>query len=117
MQTLLPLLLNHVAEGRLTMQRLIELTSAGAQRVFGIVGKGRIVRGYDADFTIVDRRKQWTVDEAWLARPRRLVALHRHGADGKPIGTIVRGHVAMWEDQLGERAQGEPIRFEAVDFG
>lgn len=116
-QTLLPLLLNHVAEGRLTMQRLIELTSAGAQRVFGIVGKGRIVRGYDADFTIVDRRKKWTVDEAWLASRAGWSPFTGMALTGKPIGTIVRGHVAMWEDQLGERAQGEPIRFEAVDFG
>ncbi|HKT15110.1 MAG TPA: dihydroorotase, partial [Allosphingosinicella sp.] len=53
-QTLLPLLLDHVAQGRMTMQRLVDLTSAGAQRIFGIVGKGRIAAGYDADFTIVD---------------------------------------------------------------
>lgn len=65
-QTLLPLLLDHMHHGRLSMQRLIDLTSAGAQRIFGLVGKGRIAAGYDADFTIVDLKKRWTVTEDWL---------------------------------------------------
>src|SRR6185437_10911298 len=53
-QTLLPVMLNHVAEGRLTLERLVDLTSAGAQRVFNIAGKGRMAEGWDADLTIVD---------------------------------------------------------------
>ena len=65
-QTLLPLLLDHAANGRLSLQRVIELTSAGAQRIFGIVGKGRIAAGYDADFTIVDLKKRWTIEDQWL---------------------------------------------------
>ncbi|WP_267379165.1 MULTISPECIES: dihydroorotase [unclassified Sphingomonas] len=116
-QTLLPLLLDHVAHGRMTLQRLIELTSAGAQRIFGIVGKGRIAVGYDADFSIVDRKKNWTVTEDWLASRSGWSPFTGMTLTGKPIGTIVRGQVAMWEDALGDAAMGEPIRFEAVDFG
>ena len=67
-QTLLPLMLDHVADGRLTLQRLIDLTAPGPQRVFGLVGKGRIAAGYDADF--IDRRParragRWR--KSWLA--------------------------------------------------
>ena len=51
----------------LTLQRLIDLTSAGPQRIFGIVGKGRIAVGYDADFSIVDLKARWTIEEDWLA--------------------------------------------------
>ncbi|WP_242098498.1 dihydroorotase [Sphingomonas sp. CROZ-RG-20F-R02-07] len=116
-QTLLPLLLDHVAHGRMTLQRLIELTSAGAQRIFGIVGKGRIAVGYDADFSIVDRKKNWTVTEDWLASRSGWSPFTGMTLTGKPIGTIVRGQVAMWEDALGDAAMGEPIRFEAVEFG
>jgi len=50
-QTIVPVMLTHVANGKMTLERFIELTSAGPQRVFGIAGKGRIARGYDADFT------------------------------------------------------------------
>jgi len=66
-QTLLPLMLNHVAGGRLSLQHLIELTSAGPQRVFGLRTKGRIALGYDADFSIVDLKARWVVEQNWLA--------------------------------------------------
>ncbi|MEH3035806.1 MAG: dihydroorotase [Sphingomonas adhaesiva] len=115
-QTLLPLLLNHAAHGRLTLQRVIELTSAGAQRVFNLSGKGRIAKGYDADFTIVDLKKRWTVTEDWLASRAGWSPFTGMELTGKAVGTIVRGHVAMWEDALGDAPQGAPIRFEATEF-
>lgn len=116
-QTLLPLLLDHAVHGRLTLQRVIELTSAGAQRIFGIEGKGRIAAGYDADFTIVDLKKRWSVEENWLASRCGWSPFTGMQLTGKAIGTIIRGTVAMWEDSLGEGPQGTPIRFESVDFG
>lgn len=116
-QTLLPLMLNHVAEGRLTLQRLIDLTSAGPQRVFGIVGKGRIAAGYDADFTVVDLKAQWTIEESWLASRCGWSPFTGMALTGKPVGTIVRGNRVMWEGALADAAIGAPVRFEAVEFG
>jgi dihydroorotase len=116
-QTLLPLMLNHVAEGRLTLQRLIDLTSAGPQRIFGLVGKGRIVPGYDADFTVVDLKSRWTVDEAWLASRCGWSPFTGRELTGRPVGTIIRGNRVMWEGQLANQAIGEPVKFEAVEFG
>jgi dihydroorotase len=115
-QTLLPLLLDHAANGRLTLQRVIELTSAGAQRIFGLTGKGRIAAGYDADFTIVDLKKRWTIEERWLRSRAGWSPFTGMELTGKPIGTIVRGQVAMWEDQLGDAPQGAPMRFETTGF-
>lgn len=116
-QTLLPLLLNHVVEGRTTLQRVIDLTSAGAQRIFGIVGKGRIAVGYDADFSIVDLKKRWTITDEWLASRCGWSPFTGMELTGKPIGTIVRGNRVMWDGALANAAVGEPIRFEAVEFG
>jgi dihydroorotase len=116
-QTLLPLMLDHVAAGRLTLQRLIDMTSAGPQRLFGLVGKGRIAVGYDADFTVVDLKKRWTIDEAWLASRAGWSPFTGMELTGKPIGTIVRGQQVMWEGQLATQAGGAPLRFDAVDFG
>lgn len=115
-QTLLPLMLNHVAEGRTTLQRVIELTSAGPQRVFGLSGKGRIAAGYDADFTVVDLKAKWEVTEEWLASRCGWSPFTGMKLTGKPIGTIVRGHRAMWDAHLANQAQGEPIRFESTSF-
>jgi dihydroorotase len=113
-QTLLPLLLTHVAAGRMTMQRLVELTSAGPQRVFGIVGKGRIAVGYDADFSIIDPKARWTVTEDWLASRCGWSPYTGMEMTGRPIGTIVRGRRVMWDAGLANAATGRPIRFEGT---
>jgi dihydroorotase len=116
-QTLLPLMLNHVAEGRMTLRRLIDMTSAGPQRIFGIVGKGRIAVGYDADFSVVDLKKQWTVEQDWLASRCGWSPFTGIALTGKPVGTIIRGNRVMWDGALADAAIGEPVRFEAVEFG
>ena len=116
-QTLLPLMLNHVAEGRLTLQRLIDMTSAGPQRIFGIAGKGRIAVGYDADFSVVDLKARWTVEESWLASRCGWSPFTGMALTGKPRGTIIRGERVMWEGALANAAAGAPVRFESVDFG
>ena len=116
-QTMLPLMLNHVAEGRTTLARVIDLTSAGPQRVFGIIGKGRIATGYDADFSVVDLKGRWTIEESWLASRSGWSPFTGMTLTGRPIGTIVRGQRVMWDGALAEAAIGEPIRFEAVEFG
>ncbi len=115
-QTLVPLLLDHVAHGRTTLARFIELTSAGPQRIFGLVGKGRIALGYDADFTIVDLKKRWTVGTEWLASRCDWSPFTDMELTGKAIGTIIRGNRVMWEDELADSAIGEPVRFEATQF-
>ncbi|MBR0553904.1 dihydroorotase [Sphingomonadaceae bacterium LXI357] len=116
-QTLLPLLLDHVANGRMTLERLIDLTSAGAQRIFGIVRKGRIVTGYDADFTVVDLKRRWTIEESWLASRAGWSPFTGRELTGMPVGTIIRGRRVMWQGDLADRAEGEPMRFEATAFG
>ena len=110
-QTLLPLMLDHVANGRLSLQRLIDLTSAGPQRVFNIAGKGRIAVGYDADFTVVDLKARWTISDDWLASRCGWSPFTGHDLTGKPMGTIVRGQRVMWDGTLANQATGQPVRF------
>ncbi|MGF7155811.1 dihydroorotase [Novosphingobium gossypii] len=110
-QTLLPLMLDHVAKGRLTLERLIDMTSSGVQRVFGLVGKGRIAVGYDADFTVVDRKGTFTVTEEWGESRCGWTPFAGMELEGRVVGTIVRGHAAMWEGELANQAQGEALRF------
>lgn len=116
-QTLLPLMLDHVANGRLSMERLIDLTSAGPQRVFGLTCKGRIAVGYDGDFSIVDRKARWTIREEWLASRCGWSPFTGMELTGRPVGTIVRGHRVMWHGELASQAIGAPIKFESVRAG
>lgn len=109
-QTLLPLLLDHMNQGKLSLQRLIDLTSAGAQRVFGLSGKGRIALGYDADFTLVDLKRKQVIEESWLKSKCSWSPFTGMSVTGWPTATIVRGRAAMRDGELGAPL-GQPLRF------
>ena len=111
-QTLLPLLLDHAAAGRLTLHRLVDLTSAGAARIFGLAGKGRIAVGYDADYTLVDLKAERTIEDSWIASKSGWTPFHGKRVKGWPKMTVIRGAVVMRDDELLGRAMGRPIRFQ-----
>ncbi|TDQ82493.1 dihydroorotase [Dongia mobilis] len=111
-QTLLPVMLDHVAKGRLTLQRLIDLTSAGPARIFNIRNKGRIALGYDADFSVVDLTAQRTITNEWMATKAGWTPYHGMEVTGWPRATIIRGHIVMREDELQGKALGQPVQFQ-----
>lgn len=110
-QTLLPLLLDHMNAGRLTLERLIDLTSAGPARIYGIAGKGRIAVGYDADLTLVDLKARRAIRESWIASRCGWTPFDGMTVTGWPIATIVRGRVVMRDDQLVGTPVGDMVRF------
>jgi dihydroorotase len=99
-QTLVPLMLDHVNAGRLTLERFVDLTSAGPARVYSIAGKGRIAVGYDADFTVVDMKLRRRVERKWLASKCGWSPFEGLELKGWPRFTIVRGHVAVRDEKL-----------------
>jgi dihydroorotase len=111
-QTLVPIMLDHVANGRLSIERFVDLTSAGPKRLFGIERKGRIAVGYDADFTVVDLKKRATITNDWIASKCGWTPYDGVGVTGWPVGTIVRGNVVMWEGELTTPSRGQAVRFE-----
>jgi len=110
-QTLIPVMLDHVNAGRLTLQRFVDLTSAGPARIFRILGKGRIAAGYDADFTIVDMKRAETIRDSWIASRSSWTPYDGKTVTGWPVGTIVRGRRVMWEGEVTTPAAGEAVRF------
>ncbi|NEX93474.1 dihydroorotase [Caulobacter sp. 17J65-9] len=111
-QTLVPVMLNHVAEGRLTLERFVDLTSAGAQRVFNIAGKGRMAEGWDADLTIVDLKAKRTLRHADMATRSGWTPFDGMEVTGWPTATIVRGRAVMRDDEVIAPHLGEPVRFQ-----
>ena len=109
-QTLVPVMLDHVNAGRLTLARFVDLTSAGPQRIFGIAGKGRIAVGYDADLTIVDLKAERVIEDGWIGSKCGWTPFAGRRVRGWPVGTLVRGRLAMWEGELGQ-PEGRPVRF------
>jgi len=111
-QTLVPILLDHVNAGRLTLERFVDLTSAGAARIFNLAGKGRIALGYDADITLVDLGARRRIENKWIASKAGWTPYDGMQVTGWPTATIIRGNVVMREDQLVATPRGEPIRFQ-----
>src|SRR5262249_21717762 len=110
-QTLVTILLDHVAAGRLTLERFIDLTSAGAARIFGIAGKGRITPGYDADFTLVDLKAKKKIENRWIASKCGWTPFDGIETTGWAIATIIRGRTVMRDGALVAEGLGEPVRF------
>ena len=110
-QTLVPLMLTHVAQGRLSLERFIDLTSAGAQRVFGTANKGRMAVSYDADLTVVDLKAKRTITHDQQASRCGWTPFDGVEATGWPMATIVRGRVVMQDGELIGAAHGRPVRF------
>ena len=110
-QTLVPLMLDHVNAGRLSLLRLVDLTSAGPARLFGIACKGRIAAGYDADFTVVDLKRRETITDRWIASRAAWTPYDGVTVNGWPVGTFVRGNKVMWQGELTAPSRGEAVRF------
>jgi dihydroorotase len=113
-QTLVPVMLDHVNKGRLSLLRFVDMTSAGPARLFGIANKGRIAAGYDADFTIVDLKRRAVIENRLIASRCGWTPYDGMEVLGWPVGAIVRGRRVMWEGELTMPGQGQPVRFGQV---
>ena len=110
-QTLVPVMLNHVAAGRLSIERFVDMTSAGPARLFQIAGKGRIAVGYAADLTVVDLKRRETITDAWIGSRAAWTPFAGRSVTGWPVGTVVRGRRVMWEGDIVKPSMGAPVRF------
>ncbi len=110
-QTLVPIMLDHVNKGKLSLERFVDLTSHGPNRIFGLANKGRIAEGYDADFTIVDMKRTETISNGWIESKCGWTPYDGVKVTGWPVGTMIRGSFAMWQGKLAAQAHGQPVRF------
>jgi dihydroorotase len=97
-QTLVPSMLDAVARGRMSLQRFVDMTSAGPARLFQIAAKGRVAVGYDGDVTVVDLKRRQTITDAWIAsragwtplHGREVVGLAGRNLRARPQGDVGR---------------------------
>jgi dihydroorotase len=113
-QTLVPVLLNHVANGKLTLERFVDLTATGPARIYGVAGKGRLSAGYDAYLTIVDLNAERTITNDWIKSQCGWTPFHGMAVKGWPMATIIRGRPVMREDEILGAQTGQPVRFQGT---
>ena len=110
-QTLVPIMLNHVNAGRLSLSRMVDLMCAGPARVYGAVGKGRLAAGYDADFTLVDMKRRRRIEESWIVSPCGWTPFAGMDITGWPVGVVLRGRRAMADDEVLGEPGGKLVMF------
>jgi dihydroorotase len=110
-QTLVPVMLDHVNAGRLSLTRLVDLMCAGPARVYGVVGKGRLAAGYDADFTLVDMTAKRRIENEWIVSPCGWTPFAGMSITGWPVATILRGQAVMRDGAVLGAPRGRLVRF------
>ncbi len=110
-QTLVPVMLTHVADGRLSLERFVDLTAHGAQRIFGLADKGRLAVGWDADFTVVDLNARRVIRNDDMATKVGWTPFDGFEAKGWPVATLIRGRTVMRDGELVAPSLGQPARF------
>lgn len=100
-ETIAPLMLNAVSENRLTIHHVVSLLSENPAKQFGVFPqKGTIQVGSDADITIVDMNKRYTIDRDKLHSKGKVTAYHGFPIKGMPIQTIVNGKTVMKDGEI-----------------
>ena len=110
-QTIFPVMLNHVINGKLTLQQLINLMCENPCKIFGIKNKGYIKEGYDADLTIADMNKEVIIKNEMMASKCGWTPFNNYKVKGFPVGTIVNGHLVMKDGKLIMEPKGTPLKF------
>ncbi|MBI5137447.1 MAG: dihydroorotase [Nitrospirae bacterium] len=110
-QHMLPILLDAARRGRLSLERVAEVTAAGPARLFGIQGKGRIARGYDADLVLVDLTATRTVDRKDVLSKCGWTPYEGMTLTGWPVVTILDGQVVYERGAFPRRVAGREVRF------
>jgi len=110
-QTIFPVMLDHVNNGKLTLQQLINLMCENPCKIFGIKNKGYIKEGYDADLTIADMNKEVVIKNEIVASKCGWTPFNNYKVKGFPIGTIVNGHLVMSDGKVIKESKGKPLKF------
>ena len=110
-QTLLPIMLDHAANGKLSYERIVDLMAYGPVRVHKIKHKCSITKDFDADFTIVDPKKVHVITNEEQASKSAWTPYDGKKITGMPVMTIIRGNIVMREGELLEKITAQPIEF------
>ena len=110
-QTLMTVMLNHVNDGKLSLNQLINLVCENPVKIFGIKNKGFIKEGFDADFTIVDMNKTIEIKNENIESKCGWSPFHGFKFKGTPVATIVGGNIKMKDGEIIGEPEGKPLVF------
>ena len=110
-QTLLPVMLNHVNNGKLSLEQLINLVCENPVKIFGIKNKGFIKEGFDADFTIIDLNKIIEIRNENIESKCGWSPFDGYKFKGTPVAAIINGEIKMKDGKILGNPTGKAIEF------
>jgi allantoinase len=110
-ETIARLMLNEAAEDRIPIQRLSWILSEGTARLYGLYPqKGAILPGSDADVTIVDPNRRWTIRNEELHSKNPISPWHGWSGRWAPVWGILRGRPIMHNGRVLAPPMGRWVR-------
>jgi len=110
-QTLLPVMLNHINDGKLSLEQLMNCICENPVKIFGIKDKGFIKEGFDADFTIVDMNKKITIKNENIESKCGWTPFDGYELKGTPVSTIISGQIKMKDGIILGDPEGKSLKF------
>ena len=110
-QTILPIMLNHINNEKLSLEQLIKLMCENPCKIFGIKNKGYIKEDFDADLTIVDMNKEQTIKDEMIASKCGWTPFNNFTVRGFPVATIINGKIVMSDGKIDIEGSGQPLNF------
>ena len=110
-QTILPIMLNHINNEKLNLEQLVKLMCENPCRIFGIKNKGYIKENFDADLTIIDMNKKQTIKNEMMASKCGWTPFNNKSVKGFPVATIINGKVVMSDGKVVTESSGLPLEF------
>jgi dihydroorotase len=111
-QTLLPVMLNHVNDKKLSLEQLMNSICENPVKIFGIKNKGFIKEGFDADFTIVDINKKILIKNENIESKCGWSPFDGVEFKGTPVSTIIAGKIKMKDGKILGNPKGKPLSFD-----
>ncbi|MAR63590.1 MAG: dihydroorotase [Rickettsiales bacterium] len=111
-QTILPIMLNFVNQGKISIHDLVRLLCSNPAKIYKILNKGEIKIGNDADFSVIDLNKEFLITNDWIVSKSRWTPYDNIKVKGFPVMTIVNGKVVMRDDEIILNSSGKPVEFE-----
>jgi len=91
LQLMMPLLMTQVKRGRVDLGLVVNRASVRPAQIFGLRGRGAIMKGYYADLVEVDLRRRLKVKSEILVSKAKYTPFEGMTLTGKPVRTYVNG--------------------------
>ena len=110
-QTILPIMLDHINNEKLSLDQLVKLMCENPCKIFGIKRKGYLKEGYDADLTIIDMNKNVIIKNEMIASKCGWTPFDNYKVKGFPVATIINGAIVMKDGKVVAESLGKPLEF------